>query len=76
MVYVQEDKMGINKEFNFGIKLYTFSFAFSNLTYKSVEKISNKGNWSNIKFLGALSKELFDKPKKIKNSDNPVWVMI
>lgn len=52
--------MGVHSQFNFGIKLYTFSFAFSNLKRGRIEdneEIDSKS--SSIGFLSAFTKDMF-----------------
>ena len=56
----QEISMGIHSEFKFGIKLYNFSFAFSNLKLKEIEvaKVKRIINL-NHNFIGSFTKEMF-----------------
>lgn len=57
---LEEVKMGIHSQFNFGIKLYTFSFAFSNLKRGRIEdkeEIDSKSSSSG--FLSAFTKDMF-----------------
>jgi hypothetical protein len=73
--------MGIDKEFRFGIKLYCFSFSYSNLNMKEdvIEK-ENERITNNFKFLDTISKEIFNirlknrvtKPKRLIND----WAFI
>ncbi len=60
--------MGINRDFNYGIKLYTFSFAFSNLNNLIKEEIDDNYHLKdNFKFLSTFTREMFNHTKKIKN---------
>lgn len=53
--------MGIHSEFKYGITLYDFSFAFSNLKEDDFDFVeeTRKSN-SSFKFLASISKELFN----------------
>lgn|GEM_PF-3749702 len=52
--------MGIQSNFGYGIKLYNYSFAFSNLKINEDmdDEIVNKSN-NSYRFLASISKELF-----------------
>ncbi|ROL62222.1 hypothetical protein D9V86_01785 [Bacteroidetes/Chlorobi group bacterium ChocPot_Mid] len=70
--------MGIHSEFKYGIELYDFSFAFSNLREDEISEAEDvRKNNSGLRFLASISKELFNprviqkKPRKLKSH----WVL-
>jgi len=61
--------MGIDRKFNFGINLYTYSFAFSKIKFEAKKEIDKKINNINIIFLSSFSKEIFNSDYS-KNTHN------
>ncbi|MFH1052600.1 MAG: hypothetical protein V1779_16900 [bacterium] len=69
--------MGIHSEFRYGIELYNYSFAFSNLKN---DRENEKGEFSksnnSFKYLASISRELFNgkagstKPVRAKYVNN------
>lgn len=57
--------MGIDKKFNYGINLYTYSFAFSKIKFEQSKKINKKFDNINRKFLSSFSKEIFNTNYKL-----------